>query len=122
MASENNLALKRTFMAHERTLMAWIRTSTSLITFGFTIYKFFAYLVEADDTPLADSIVGPREFALAMISIGLVTLAVAAVQYKNSLQLLEQEFGEKYRSLAGAIAMVVSFLGLGVLIVVLLRQ
>jgi putative membrane protein len=122
MASENNLALKRTFMAHERTLMAWIRTSTSLITFGFTIYKFFAYLVEADDTPLADSIVGPREFALAMISIGLVTLAVAAVQYKNSLQLLEQEFGEKYRSLAGALAMVVSFLGLGVLIVVLLRQ
>jgi len=122
MASENSLALKRTFMAHERTLMAWIRTSTSLITFGFTIYKFFAYLVEADDTPLADSIVGPREFALAMISIGLVTLAVAAVQYKNSLQLLEQEFGEKYRSLAGALAMVVSFLGLGVLIVVLLRQ
>jgi len=122
MASENNLALKRTFMAHERTLMAWIRTSTSLITFGFTIYKFFTYLVEADDTPLADSIVGPREFALAMISIGLVTLAVAAVQYKNSLQLLEQEFGEKYRSLAGALAMVVSFLGLGVLIVVLLRQ
>ena len=122
MTSENSLALKRTFMAHERTLMAWIRTSTSLITFGFTIYKFFAYLVEADDTPLADSIVGPREFALAMISIGLVTLAVAAVQYKNSLQLLEQEFGEKYRSLAGAIAMVVSFLGLGVLIVVLLRQ
>ena len=122
MASENSLALKRTFMAHERTLMAWIRTSTSLITFGFTIYKFFAYLVEADDTPLADSVVGPREFALAMISIGLVTLAVAAVQYKNSLQLLEQEFGEKYRSLAGALAMVVSFLGLGVLIVVLLRQ
>ncbi len=122
MASENNLALKRTFMAHERTLMAWIRTSTSLITFGFTIYKFFAYLVEADDTPLADSMVGPREFALAMISIGLVTLAVAAVQYKNSLQLLEKEFGDKYRSLAGALAMVVSFLGLGVLIVVLLRQ
>ena len=122
MTSENSLALKRTFMAHERTLMAWIRTSTSLITFGFTIYKFFAYLVEADDTPLADSVVGPREFALAMISIGLVTLAVAAVQYKNSLQLLEQEFGEKYRSLAGALAMVVSFLGLGVLIVVLLRQ
>jgi len=122
MTSENSLALKRTFMAHERTLMAWIRTSTFLITFGFTIYKFFAYLVEADDTPLADSIVGPREFALPMISIGLVTLAVAAVQYKNSLQLLEQEFGEKYRSLAGALAMVVSFLGLGVLIVVLLRQ
>ena len=102
--------------------MAWIRTSTSLITFGFTIYKFFAYLVEADETSPADGMLGPREFALGMISIGLITLAVAAVHYKNSLHLLEQEFGEKYRSLAGLLATVVSFMGLGTLIAVLLRQ
>ena len=35
------LALDRTRLAHERTLMAWARTATSLISFGFTIYKFF---------------------------------------------------------------------------------
>ena len=74
MTSENSLALKRTFMAHERTLMAWIRTSTFLITFGFTIYKFFAYLVDADDTPLAGSMVGPREYALAMISMAMIAV------------------------------------------------
>ena len=44
-----DLALRRTFMAYERTLMAWIRTATSLISFGFTIYKFFEYLVESGD-------------------------------------------------------------------------
>jgi putative membrane protein len=35
------LAVDRTRLAYERTLMAWIRTAISLITFGFTIYKFF---------------------------------------------------------------------------------
>ena len=37
------LALDRTHLAHERTLMAWVRTATSLISFGFTIYKFFSF-------------------------------------------------------------------------------
>jgi uncharacterized membrane protein YidH (DUF202 family) len=32
---------ERTLFSHERTLMSWVRTATSLITFGFTIYKFF---------------------------------------------------------------------------------
>ncbi|MDR3557688.1 MAG: DUF202 domain-containing protein [Syntrophobacteraceae bacterium] len=41
--SSNQLALERTILAHERTLMGWVRTSTSLITFGFTLYKFFSW-------------------------------------------------------------------------------
>ncbi len=39
------LALDRTYLAHDRTLMAWVRTATSLISFGFTIYKFFQYMI-----------------------------------------------------------------------------
>ena len=34
-----DLALGRNYMAAERTLMAWIRTSLSMISFGFTIGK-----------------------------------------------------------------------------------
>lgn len=30
----------RTIMAADRTLMAWLRTSLSMLSFGFTIYKF----------------------------------------------------------------------------------
>src|SRR4030095_4895232 len=50
--SSQSLAVQRTFLAHERTLMAWVRTSASLISFGFTIYKFFAYLVETEGRTL----------------------------------------------------------------------
>jgi len=38
-ATERDFA--RTRNSYERTTMSWIRTATSLITFGFTIYKFF---------------------------------------------------------------------------------
>jgi uncharacterized membrane protein YidH (DUF202 family) len=37
----DDLSIKRTRLSYDRTLMAWIRTATSLISFGFTIYKFF---------------------------------------------------------------------------------
>ena len=35
------LAFERTRNSYENTMMSWIRTATSLITFGFSIYKFF---------------------------------------------------------------------------------
>ena len=118
----DDLALRRTFLAHERTLMAWIRTSTSLISFGFTIYKFFEYLVQTNlvDRP-PHRFFGPRSFALCMISVGVTTLATAAIDYQRSLKILEREHGLKYRSLAGKLTGLMFFLGLGLLIVVLLR-
>jgi len=38
------LALVRTRFSSERSLMAWMRTSVSLFTLGFSITKFFDYL------------------------------------------------------------------------------
>ena len=35
------LDLERTHIAYEQSMMTWIRTAITLITFGFTIYKFF---------------------------------------------------------------------------------
>ena len=35
-----DLGETRTIMAADRTLMAWIRTALSMLSFSFTIYKF----------------------------------------------------------------------------------
>ncbi len=35
------LAFECTHVAYERIMLGWVRTATLLITFGFTIYKFF---------------------------------------------------------------------------------
>lgn len=102
--------------------MAWIRTCASFITFGFAFYKFFEYLNEGDETSLSNSLFGPPEFALTVIAVGVVALAIAILHYKHSLTLLQKESGESYRSLAGLVAHFVMALGLGVLIVVLFRK
>jgi hypothetical protein len=43
------LAFERTRGAYERTLMAWVSTGASLITFGFAAYKFFQLEISGTD-------------------------------------------------------------------------
>jgi putative membrane protein len=124
MAPDNSqsLAVERTFLAHERTLMAWVRTSTSLISFGFTIYKFFAFLVQTEHRSFERKGLGPREFALAMITVGIVTLTLAVIQERKAFKILEAQNQANYSSLAEKIAAALVLLGLLLLILVLLRQ
>ena len=57
-----------------------------------------------------------------MITIGLVALALAIVDYRRTLGILEQEYGEKHRSLAGRLAAVIFIMGLFLLILVSLHE
>jgi putative membrane protein len=66
-------------------MMAWIRTATSLISFGFTIYKFFELDLRRPASGTRISAIGPREFALMIISTGLVALILAGIQHHKSL-------------------------------------
>jgi putative membrane protein len=115
-----NLAIDRTFLAHERTLMAWIRTSASLMSFGFTIYKFFQYLVEAEKFK-PHTRLGPRGFALGMISVGIFALVVATIQHERDVKRMNLQYGRTQRSLAGKLGMLLSLCGAILLIAVLLR-
>ena len=45
-----HLAVLRTLMGADRSLMAWIRTALSLVGFGFTIYKFLQAYVAGNGT------------------------------------------------------------------------
>lgn len=115
------LAVDRTRLAHERTLMAWIRTAVSLISFGFTIYKFFQYLREANPERFAQSAIGPHLFAILMIVVGLIALTLAWIQHHQEMATLHRDFGAMPRSLAGIIAVFVAGLGIIALIAVSLR-
>jgi putative membrane protein len=101
--------------------MAWIRTSTSLISFGFTIYKFFEYVVEAAKLPLDRRGLGPRGFALSMIGLGVVTLVVATFQQRKDMNILEKEYGIQRASFAIKLAAGVSVAGFALLAIVLLH-
>ena len=85
--SSTALAVERTRLAHERTLMAWVRTATSLISFGFTIYKAFEYLRQREPD-VAQGVLGPRNFALVLIGLGVGALLLATVQHRLDLRTL----------------------------------
>ena len=104
------LAADRTWLADERTLMAWIRTATSLISFGFTIYKFFEF--EAGQGLRAHRLLSPRAFGTIMIATGLAALLLGAIDHRRSTRLLREEFGVAHRSTAIVVAAIVSVMGL----------
>ena len=83
VANVNELAVERTIMAAERTLMSWTRTSISLISFGFTIYKFLEYMQSEGKAIVFTNPNGPKNFGIALILIGVVALVVASVQYRS---------------------------------------
>lgn len=107
----NELAIERTIMAAERTLMSWTRTSISLISFGFTIYKFLQYMQEEGKAVVVRDPAGPRNFGLALISIGAVALIAASIQYRQLQRKLRPE-KKLPLSLSVAVAWSVIFLGL----------
>lgn len=86
MDASVRLSFERTMLSHERTLMAWIRTAVSLITFGFSIYKFFALELGAPGAAQGHQVVSARQFAGLMIGMGLMGLAFAALQNSQHRQ------------------------------------
>jgi putative membrane protein len=116
------LAVERTRLAYERTLMAWVRTATSLISFGFTIYKFFQFLRE-EQRVVPTGIIGPREFALMMIGIGLTALIFATIGHRRSMEALRAQYGVLIpRSLALVVAVLVGLLGILLFLAALFRE
>lgn len=119
--NSTDLAVDRTRLAHDRTLIAWVRTAASLISFGFTIYKFFQYL--RDKGQLTEvRIFGPREFAISMISIGIIALAIATYMNRRDMVALRKYYPNVPYSMATVVAGLVALLGLATFVAVLFHQ
>jgi putative membrane protein len=113
------LAVERTRLAQERTTMAWVRTAASLISFGFTIYKFFQ--IEQKGLETGSGLIGSRGFAVIMICTGVCALVIAAVQHHKTLQEMKESYGPMPKSVAGPVAWLVGLLGVLALVGVLYR-
>jgi putative membrane protein len=108
------LAMKRNLLAGERTLMAWIRTSISMIGFGFTLAKLFQAL--ADKNILIKGPAGRTWSAegvgMTLIALGTFALVFAIIDYHRELKLLRAAGLESRFSLPLAVASVLAILGL----------
>src|SRR5271155_4809522 len=117
------LSLQRTVLSHERTMLAWVRTSTSLITFGFGIQQFF----RAKRGPEFSDLLGPRTFGLTMIVIGLLALLLAALQHRSAIVALKLSYPELEdypairRSSAWLLGILIALLGILAILSALFR-
>ena len=114
------LAFDRTRLAYDRTMLAWVRTAASLISFGFTIYKFFQ--IEINKGEPRPRLIGPREFALMMIGIGLFSLLLSTIQHRRDRAAMLALDPDVPRSMAGMLAGLIALLGIVAFVAVILRQ
>jgi putative membrane protein len=122
LSTSDELAVERTRLSHDRTLMANVRTSTALISFGFTIYKFFAEMEERGQLKVVNHPLGARNFSLLMMTIGVVFVVLASLAYVQQMKRMHARYGISIERLPLSLAGVISLLGVLGLLSVLLRQ
>lgn len=111
--TRTDLAMDRTYWAAQRTLMGWIRTSLSMISFGFTIGKLGQSLQEVQVTGLrGTSMIGIDTLAYFLVIIGTVALFGAAVQYKKRVHNLLEQGLPRQLSIEFGVALVLSVMGI----------
>jgi len=118
----NELAKERSRQASDRTLMAWVRTSLSLIGFGFGIASFRDILMEAGlvRRPMENLNI-TLIFGLSFIGLGVMGLLAASIQHWRILQHLKQDdfTYTGFRPLAFIMAILLMLIGLFAFIAVL---
>jgi putative membrane protein len=116
------LALQRSFLATERTLMAWIRTSISMIGFGFTLAKLFQTLSASNILVRgpAGMVWTAEGVGMLLISLGTFALVVAVFDHHREKKQLHQAGLPTRFSLTLAVASVLAILGVMALLSLLL--
>ena len=86
--ADSHFGWMRTRLALERTMMAWLRTATALIGFGFTIVQFFEHLQQIPGARPAYVPHAPQYLGLALIGCGILALLISVYQYWWSVRYL----------------------------------
>ena len=107
-----DMAMDRTYWAAQRTLMGWIRTSLSMISFGFTIGKIGNSLQDIEVAGLrGKSMIGVESIAYALVIMGTMALLGAALQYRSRVNVLFKQGLPYQLSIEFVIALVICVMG-----------
>ena len=119
----------RTRMSMERTLMSWVRTSTALIGFGFTIFQFLHRFNQTPGIAPAEHSWPPWVLSLGLIGTGIVALTIAVWEYHSLVRYLwEKDFKpiagvdeSAHRTPIIAVSVVLILIGIFAFVAVLFR-
>ncbi len=101
VSADSHFAWIRTRLAVENTMLAYLRTSVSLIGFGFAIVQFLhnAQAIPGAGAPRFPE--APLYLGLALIFCGIVVAIIALVDFRRTLQYL---WSGGYAAIAGMTA------------------
>jgi len=108
------MAVERTIMAADRSMMAWLRTGLSLISFGFTIYKFLDIQnaqLKAMGKSLPD-ISSPKVVGLVMIGIGILSLVLGIIEYVTTVGTLQKRYHLKRHAYSLIVSGLIALIGI----------
>jgi putative membrane protein len=84
----------RVYLASERTFLAWVRTSISLMGFGFVIARFALWTRELSASSKATTISITPGFStwlgVGMVCVGVVVSGMAAIRHHGYIRELER--------------------------------
>ena len=114
-----DLSVERTVMAAGRTLMAWIRTALSMISFGFTIYKFLQAAVQ-NGVDKRLNVMGPRRLGLFLIALGVISVILGSVEYFQTVKRLDKMSPNAYKpvNFSFIMGLLIGLLGLFLFIII----
>ena len=98
VTAETHFAWLRTRLAVERTMMAYLRTSVSLIGFGFAIVQFLHNFHQISSEPNARFPDAAWYLGLALIFCGVMAAVFSVWEYRRMVQYL---WSGRYAAVAG---------------------
>jgi len=84
--------------ANERTYLAWIRTSISLMTFGFIVEKFELFLASLTQTDLSPSL-SAELVALALFLLAILLIIISTVRFLIVRREIDSQASNSYKSM-----------------------
>ncbi len=104
---------QREHQANERTYLAWLRTSISLIGFGFAIARFGIFIQQLDPTNGSDaSVFNSRLIGIVLVSFGIFSIVLAAWRYNQAFNQIERGRYKPNRGVIWLLSAMVTALGI----------
>ncbi len=118
----NELARERNREAADRTLLAWIRTSLAMISFGFGIERLGQAALSFDGKLAGFSLVRTRIAGAVLIILGIAATLAGMWEHRHLLKAIRNDdyrYAER-APIAGYMATAVVAVGLAALVVILI--
>jgi len=111
------------FLANERTFLAWVRTSVTILSFGFVVAKFSVWLRElAGHEELQPQLqnVSTLWMGVALMVLGSVLTVLAACRYHAVNRNIERDTVKPDRSLVALVTLIVVLIAAAMIVFVFL--